>query len=91
MVDHINGVRSDNRMQNLRVVSCSENMQNIKGAPKHSSTGLLGATPNRKRTAFRSFIRVGGEKRYLGSYPTAEQANQVYLAAKRLLHPAGTL
>lgn len=91
MVDHINGVRSDNRMQNLRMVSCSENMQNIKRAPKSSSTGLLGATPNRNRTGFRSFIRAGGEKRYLGVYATAEEASQAYLAAKRVLHPAGTL
>jgi hypothetical protein len=48
VIDHINGVRHDNRLCNLRAVLHAENMQNI--GVKHTSSRLqknikLGKTP----------------------------------------------
>jgi hypothetical protein len=41
-IDHINGDKSDNRIENLRVVTFQENMQNIRSARSHGKSGLLG-------------------------------------------------
>ena len=42
ILDHINGVRTDNRIVNLRIVSHSENNQNRWSVPSFSSSGLMG-------------------------------------------------
>lgn len=42
-MDHINGVRSDNRWENLRACSRSENMQNVT-RQKNNTSGHVGVT-----------------------------------------------
>ncbi|WLW59841.1 HNH endonuclease signature motif containing protein [Achromobacter aegrifaciens] len=87
VVDHKNGVRTDNRISNLRDVSKSVNGQNQRTATrKNRSTGLLGASLHKRTGKFRADIRVDGRTKFLGNYDSAEEAHQVYLAAKRALH-----
>lgn len=86
-VDHINGIRSDNRPDNLRDVPRERNNQNIRGAYSSSSTGLLGAYQNRRRNCYQSSIHVEGRTVYLGQFKTAEEAHAAYMKAKRELHP----
>lgn len=88
-VDHINGDRADNRWANLRDVSHTENMQNIKGAYSSSTTGLLGVEVKGNR--FGARIRVAGTRVTVGSFATPEEAHEAYVAAKRRLHPGNTL
>lgn len=90
-LDHVNGIRSDNRAVNIREASNQENMQNLRVSPAGAKHHLLGASPNRKGNAFRSFIKVNGRQIYLGTYPTAELAHVAYVQAKRVHHPRGTL
>lgn len=91
LIDHKNGNPLDNRFENLREASHSENCQNIKTATKRSKTGLLGV---RKMTApngnvrFQAAIRMNKQFVYLGTYPTAEAAHAVYMEAKKELHGA---
>ena len=93
-IDHINGVKGDNRWTNLRQATRSENMQNQHRARSDSSTGLIGAYPRGKR--FHGQCRTpdnpGG---HLGSFATAEEAHAAYLKAKASGHIptalAGTL
>lgn len=89
-VDHINGDRDDNRIDNLRDVTRAENMQNERRARRNSKTGLLGASPN-TCGGYRADIKVNGRQTLIGVYPSAEQAHQAYLQAKRAMHPMGTL
>lgn len=91
VIDHVNGIRHDNRLINLRDVPKLQNHQNMKGAQKNSGTGLLGASFSERRQHFIAQIAVDGKRRYLGAYPTAELAHQAYLDAKRALHPCNTL
>lgn len=88
-VDHINGVRDDNRWSNLRDVSNGVNAQNQRKARSDSETGLLGVSPYRGQ--FRAQIRVNGKVRNLGLFDSPEVAHKVYLAHKRILHPGNTL
>lgn len=87
-VDHINGVRDDNRFVNLRDVTRSENIQNQHKAHSDNATGFLGVTFNKTRGKFQTRININGKRKNLGRFPTAELAHQAYLVAKRELHPA---
>lgn len=90
-LDHINGDRADNRLGNLRLATVAENMQNLRGASRASSTGLLGVSRSQKGDGFRASIRVNGVRKHLGTFPSADLAYQAYLAAKREFHPRSTL
>jgi len=86
VIDHINGNPSDNRLCNLRDVSHAENIQNQRQANRaNKSSGYLGVTSSRGRWEAR--IMTNGKNIYLGRFDTPEEAHQVYLAAKRNLHP----
>lgn len=43
-IDHINGIRGDNRIANLRPATESQNQQNRHGAQKNSKSGVLGVS-----------------------------------------------
>lgn len=72
-VDHINGNRIDNRIENLRGCTRSENQRNKDG---WSKTGYKGVYNNNK--GFMASIRINGQKVYLGTFPIAEQAADAY-------------
>jgi len=80
-IDHINGVRHDNRIVNLRDVSNAMNAQNRR--PKRLD-GLRGITRN--GNGFLAQITLNYKRIYLGTFPTALEAHDVYLSAKRKLH-----
>ncbi|AJY13486.1 HNH endonuclease [Burkholderia dolosa] len=88
-IDHVNGVRSDNRWSNLRLATRSENNQNQRNARRDNVAGLLGVSPNRDRWA--ASITVDGQKQHIGTYDTPELAHAAYLDAKRRVHIACTI
>lgn len=90
VIDHINGNRSDNRIANLRDVTQSVNLQNMRRAKSTSKTGFLGAVPL-KNGRFAACLVVDGRNKQVGVYPTPELAHQAYVAAKRQLHQGNTL
>lgn len=88
-IDHINGVRTDNRWANLREVTRQANLQNQRKASKNNVCGLLGVSP--KRGKFQARIMVDRKQRRLGVFDTPEEAHAAYLAAKRRLHAGAVL
>ena len=85
-IDHIDGNRTNNKIENLRDVPRTENLQNIKIAKSHNkSTGILGAYLHTSGK-FMSRIKVNKKDIYLGLFESAEQANQAYLKAKQQFH-----
>jgi hypothetical protein len=88
-IDHINGVRHDNRISNLRDVSPSVNSQNQKRARIDNSTGYLGVSRHPK--GFSAIIGIDGKIKRLGVYAEPEKAHSVYLEAKRQMHSGCTI
>jgi hypothetical protein len=74
-IDHINGNRSDNRIENLRIVTRTENMRNRK-LPITNTTGEIGV--KRRRSGSYS-ATVGGQ--YIGTFNTFEEAREARRAA----------
>ena len=84
IMDHINGDRSDNRIENLREASYSLNQQNKKIMSINTS-GFVGVS-RRSGSRWRAYITIDSKFISLGSFPTAEEASAAYLAAKRDHH-----
>lgn len=79
-IDHINGIRDDNRILNLRDVTPRENSQNQKF---HRDGKPAGVT----RTAngnWMGSVQVGKRSYCLGTYPSIEEARKMY--EESLLH-----
>lgn len=83
-IDHINGIRTDNRISNLRLATDKQNAENRHSAPSNNKTGLLGVSPIGNR--FMANISNNHKQIYLGCYKTPEEAHHAYLSAKRQLH-----
>lgn len=83
-MDHINGVKNDNRLLNLRLATVSENSQNIWSARKNSSHGFLGVSKYKDKWQAR--IMTAGVRTFIGWYSTAEQAHAAYITAKSEQH-----
>lgn len=91
LIDHINGDKADNRIDNLREATESTNKQNMLGARSDSKTGLLGVSFHKKRKKFMAIINVDGKNIHIGCYPTAKDAYHAYVSAKRQWHAGNTL
>jgi hypothetical protein len=91
VIDHINGVRDDNRLCNLRNTSQRVNMQNQRKASSYNKTGFLGVTYNKQTGRYRAQIGNNGKIIHLGAFDTPESAHAAYLQAKRQLHEGCTI
>jgi hypothetical protein len=90
-LDHINGVKDDNRICNLRHATNAENSQNLRKSRVDNKIGLLGVSFHKKSNKFVAQIRVGSRNKHVGLYDSAEQAHETYLKAKRELHEFCTI
>ena len=86
-IDHINGNRLDNRVENLRAATLSLQALNNKGSSSKASGLPVGVyhTPKSKKNPYLSTTRYKGKDYHLGSFPTPEQASQAYLKNRQAL------
>lgn len=92
LIDHINGIRHDNRIENLRDVTNSINQQNQRNSRSNNkSSGLLGVSFNKQAKKYMAHIRIDGKRNYLGLFDNPQEAHAAYLEAKRLNHPGCTI
>ena len=84
-IDHINGIRDDNRFCNLREATRAENVQNKRLYTRNTS-GFMGVYWHNRNNKWRARIQVKGRMVSLGYHTTAEAAHAAYLAAKAKYH-----
>jgi len=72
-LDHINGIKTDNRYANLRCVSHSENMRNMPIKSVNTS-GATGVSIDKRTGKWRANIRANGQILHLGSFVRFEDA-----------------
>lgn len=91
MIDHINGIRHDNRIANLRIGDASGNAQNQRKARADNRSGFLGVHYKSDRRQWAAQITLGGRRRHLGYFTCPDEAHAAYLDAKRRLHEFCTI
>lgn len=84
-IDHINGIRDDNRFINLREATGPENQQNMKLNAKNTS-GYNGVSWHGQTPKWTAYINAGGKRHHLGMFDNREDAHVAHLEAKKLLH-----
>lgn len=81
-VDHINGDRSDNRLDNIRLVDRSTNMRNIR-RPKTNTSGAIGVSWNKVAQKWEAHIQISGRKKHLGLFGSVAEARSARLLASK--------
>jgi hypothetical protein len=73
-IDHINGVKNDNRLENLRLVTVQQNCYN---RSKLKAKGYSWSINNKK---WQASIWLNGKSKYLGSFLNELDARNAYLS-----------
>ena len=73
IVDHINGIKTDNRIENLREVTQQQNLMNAARSNKNTS-GVTGVYFNQNRGIWCAQIKFNGQTYHLGSSKNFEKA-----------------
>lgn len=84
-IDHRNGVRSDNRLANLREATSAQNKQNV-AKYSNNMSGLMGVSWKASSKRWIAQIQFEGRKEHLGYFDGPEAAHAAYLAAKADMH-----
>ena len=93
-IDHINQIKHDNRISNLRLVSRSENNHNSP-APRNNTSGVKGVEWAPKTQKWRAVIVHNKTKVHLGYFSSKQRATEARKAAElkyfpEIYKPAGT-
>lgn len=73
-IDHINGIRDDNRICNLREANYVENGRNQNKLFKHNTSGYTGVVFDKSKDRWLARIQILGETINIGSFKTMEEA-----------------
>ena len=86
-IDHVNGIKADNRWANLREATNQQNSMNV-GVIKSNTSGFKGVSFDKRAKVkkWQAHARIKGVKTYLGHYLTPEEASARYQAVIKALH-----
>jgi len=80
-LDHINGVRSDNKLANLREVTNSVNQHNRRDMVRKNGS-LKGTSFSKKLGQWNASIVIDSKRFHLGTFASEEEAHAIYAEAK---------
>lgn len=78
VIDHINRIKTDNRIENLRDTTVQINNIN-QGLRSDNKTGVKGVTWRARDRRFVAACRVSGKQHYLGSFHSVDDAAKVVI------------
>tara|TARA_R110000796_G_scaffold7451_1_gene25613 strand:- start:267 stop:749 length:483 start_codon:yes stop_codon:yes gene_type:complete len=76
-IDHININKSDNRIENLRILNSSQNNRN-RNKFKNCSSKYIGVSWSKRDKKWVGTIRVCGKIKHIGYYDNEEEASEAY-------------
>ncbi|MFC7941648.1 HNH endonuclease [Microbacterium oxydans] len=76
LVDHINGVKADNRRENLRLANKSQNAINSK--PRGGTSRYRGVSWSSERSLFQTYINSSGQRLPIGRFNSEDEAAWMY-------------
>lgn len=80
-IDHINGIRDDNRLANLREATRRQNNGNMR-CPRHNTSGVKGVWWHKRGKKWAAGITLPGRRnKHLGLFHSKEEAAAAYLKA----------
>jgi hypothetical protein len=74
-IDHINNIRTDNSLDNLRWVSNKENSYNSI-ISKHNTSGVKGVSFKKLRNKYEAYIKINNKQKHIGYYNSLEEAKE---------------
>ena len=84
-IDHINGNKSDNRLDNLRCCSQFGNNQNKIFPQSNNKAKVLGVSWHKQSKKWQAHICVYKQRKYLGLFNSIEAASSAYIKEKELV------
>lgn len=90
-IDHINNIKNDNRLCNLREATNQQNLQNLIKPNRNNKVGFLGVIYRKERNNYIGQVFVNKKCYRTKSFKTAEEAHEAYLELKRKLHEFCTI
>ena len=87
VIDHLNGIRDDNRIANLCLVSSGQNSLNQTTKSPRTPSGHTGVYWNRKDQRWYAKIVVGRKQVHLGNYRNMGEAIAARSAGRKLYRP----
>jgi len=84
-VDHIDNDKTNNRIENLREADISTNHYNCR-IPANNTSGAKGVHKLKQQNSYQARINFNGERKYLGTFPTLELADEFVSLAREMLH-----
>lgn len=84
-IDHINGVRDDNRIENLREATPEQNCQNSK-LRSDNKIGVKGVRRMKRTNRWQARITVSGKTIHIGMFDEIDQARSAYRRAAEKYH-----
>jgi hypothetical protein len=84
-IDHIDGNKTNNRIENLREVTQSQNRHNSK-IPVTNTSGIKGISFHKKRKKWHACIMLESKSIFLGEYNALEEAEAVVKEAREKYH-----
>lgn len=81
-IDHINQIRDDNRIENLRIASSQENRRNA-SRQKNNSSGVNGVYFDRRRGKWAARIMIDRKNEFLGYFSCIKDAGEARKAADK--------
>jgi len=85
-IDHINRIKDDNNIENLRAVTHQVNMQNVHPR-RNSKSGIRNVCWDKSRNRWKVEVKVGGMTKYIGRYSDLELAELVAIEARSKYYP----